>query len=119
MVLKYGTSARLSLIAVAIAATVLKAYVLAQCWTWFVVPLGIVAIGKAHVYGLACLSAVATYQAHPVNDEHIATLAADRERNATPHETSLWWISQAINATAPTLVLWLFAFAAHVVMGWQ
>ena len=41
-------------------APVLRGYVLHELWAWFLVPLGLPIIGKAHAYGIAILLWLAT-----------------------------------------------------------
>lgn len=41
---------------------ILGAYIVMLMWSWFVVPLGAVAIGKAHAYGINCLAKALTWR---------------------------------------------------------
>lgn len=51
------------------------AYVVTILWAWFVVPLGLPVIGKAHAYGLVVLVALIRARA-PRKDEASASIAA-------------------------------------------
>jgi hypothetical protein len=50
--------------------TMFSAYVLTCLWAWFVVPLGVVAIGKAHAFGLSTM--ISLLRAKPVDNERDA-----------------------------------------------
>lgn len=43
------------------AAGVLGAFVLVQLWAWFMLPLGVPAIGVAHAYGIGVIATFLTY----------------------------------------------------------
>lgn len=48
----------------------LKGFVLCQTWAWFMVPLGVVAIGQAHAYGLATMATLFIYTgSHSANND--------------------------------------------------
>lgn len=117
MVLKYGFTARAVVLALIPTSALLRAHVLAQCWTWFVAPFGGAAIGKAHVYGLSLMVAFATLKVSETRAEDIATMAADREQEATSREASIWVGGKIVELYAYTLVFWLFAYIAHEFMG--
>ncbi len=42
----------------------LRALVLAQAWTWFVVPLGFPVLGTSHAFGVAIVASLLTHQSH-------------------------------------------------------
>lgn len=58
----YGTMAVLGTMVVL---TLLRALVLRDLWTWFVVPLGVPGIGLAHAVGISTIVAYLTYQRQP------------------------------------------------------
>ena len=56
--------------------TVLNAFVLTQMWAWFIVPLGVVAIGMAHAWGLAIIIMWITDHNTQKNDDEFVVVMA-------------------------------------------
>lgn len=57
---------------------ILGAYVLKTLWWWFVVPLGVPAVGMAHAYGLSTIVALMRYTDWKAVNEGKALLAVAR-----------------------------------------
>lgn len=86
--LSYSYGVHALSIALLAVGSVIRAYVLAQCWKWFAVPLGTPSIGMAHAYGLAMLALLATYM-WPTTDRDIIE-AASGKREAGSDESAAY-----------------------------
>jgi type IV secretory pathway TrbL component len=82
----------------------LNAYTLAYLWLWFVVPLGVPAIGMAHALGILCLKGFLT--------SHLATFKHDEE-DVT--KSKLMWTKTARNIGVPFACL-AFGYIYHSFM---
>jgi hypothetical protein len=54
----------------AILATILSGFVLTQLWAWFIVPLGVPAIGIAHGIGLSLVASMLTLRTNATTVDH-------------------------------------------------
>jgi hypothetical protein len=86
-------------------ATLFRAYVLRDLWEWFVVPLGMPAIGLAHAVGISSIVGYLTQQ------------AKDRDKDDSNKDTT----ADLIHAVAAAIIYPLFAWGigaiAHSYMG--
>jgi hypothetical protein len=78
------------------------AYVLTVMWGWFIVPLGLHAIGKAHAYGLVVLVGMLKARA-PKKGEQSAPIAATLVFSALGPAVSLLcgWIAHSLMGGTP------------------
>ena len=86
--LSYSFGVHALSIALLAVGSLIRAYVLAQCWRWFAVPLGAPSIGMAHAYGLAMLALFATYM-WPTTDRDIIESAGGK-READSDESAAY-----------------------------
>lgn len=114
--LSYGWKANLVALAVTPPAVLLRAYVTAAMWAWFVVPFGLPALGLAHAWGLWYLVNLMTAAIPPVKDKEIVDADGAVKREATPSEARLWVVSRLAGAVAPSLLALLFGYVAHYLM---
>lgn len=117
MRLNYGFWVRAFLMVFMVPSAFLRAHVLAQSWQWFVVPLGVAMLGKAHIYGLAMLAFGATYQIASPKDKEIAESAAARERDATSAEKRTYVAIIMAQSISLSLILWGSSYILHLIMG--
>jgi hypothetical protein len=115
MNIRYGVKTHAFLILCAVPAALLNGYALATLWQWFVVPLGLPAIGFAHAYGLGQIASLATLNVPPVKDRDVAD-AAGVESDATKSERSAYVSLQLLYQFLPSLLALLFGYVAHVAM---
>jgi multisubunit Na+/H+ antiporter MnhB subunit len=59
----------LGIIVLVIGAAVLNGFMLSYMWQWFVVPLGVRAIGVPQAVGIAIICSIVTYREQPKNSE--------------------------------------------------
>lgn len=112
MNLNYGGKVSAMLLTMAVPAGILRGFVLATMWRWFVVPLGVAQIGLAQAYGIATLAQFATIS--------LAVKPADvmaDDRDATDAERSRYIVRNAINTFLYPLIALLFGYIAHELMG--
>lgn len=115
--LKYGFTTSLVLIVMAVPASVLRGYVIATAWAWFVVPLGSPPLGWAHAYGLSVLAQFATLTLQPVKDSDVVDAVRSDERKATQKEKGAYLISHGLRLFLFPLVALLLAWLGHKAMG--
>jgi len=116
MRLSYGFVSYMIVGALALPAAAFRAYVLARCWLWFVVPLGLPVLSMAHAYGLACLTLLMTYMPPFTKDDDVKQMADSISRDASGREKFTWAWMQVMKMVAPTLATWPVAAIAHEVM---
>lgn len=93
-------------IALSVAQTIFSGYVLSEMWTWFVVPLGVTAIGLAHAVGIASLGGLfflgvgAAISAHNYESEN-------KNRDMVK-----WYVMYYFSTTVGLLNLWLMGYVA-------
>jgi hypothetical protein len=114
MSLNYGAKVYVFLLSAFVPSSILRGYVLATMWRWFVVPLGMSPLGWAHAYGLAALAQLATVTLG-VSDRDVAECV--RSRDATGEERSLYITKHLANALLVPLIMLLFGYIAHELMG--
>lgn len=113
MNLEYGFKVYATIFAAMVPSALLRGYVLATLWQWFVVPLGMPAIGWAHAYGIAALLVAATFH-YPIKDRDIAEGVESRE--ATAKERALYLTQYLAAAFIPALFALLCGYVAHEMM---
>lgn len=116
MRLSYGFWTYAILLGLLVPAALFRAYVLLQCWKWFLAPLGAPAVTHAHVYGIACVVALLTFQPVNVKDEEIAGAGETPERGATGMEKFLLVGIHIAQTAGVTSVFWILAAIAHAFM---
>src|SRR5688500_9323922 len=82
---------------------VLRAVVIHDFWSWFVVPLGVSAVSYAHALGISFAVSVVTYQSD----------ATDKEHGSDP-------IEGLFKVVVLNLFAWAFGWLVHMAMvsGW-
>lgn len=117
MSLRYGFWTYATSLAVAIPASLFKAYTLATCWMWFAVPLGLPAVGWAHAYGIGLLATLAVNTDQPIKDADIASAASVEGREATTKEARLYWLSSFFRMTLKPTITLIAAYVVHSYIG--
>ena len=112
--LSYSYGVHALSIALLAVGSVIRAYVLAQCWKWFALPLGAPSIGMAHAYGLAMLTLLATYMWPTNGREVIETASGKREADGEESATYIGLI--VAKHWLMSLFTLDFAYVAHYFM---
>lgn len=114
--LSYGFTANMVVILTAPIGWLLRAHALATLWLWFMVPLGLPAVGLAHAYGIAALANLATCYVPTLKDKDIVEIDGMSKREATTSETRIWVIYKVgTMLLVPALAL-LGGYVAHCLM---
>lgn len=114
MNLEYGFKVYATIFVAMVPSAILRGYVLATLWRWFVVPLGMPEIGKAHAYGIAALLVLITFH-YPIKDKDIA--GGYQSREATSKERAAYVTQHLVVAFVPALWALVCGYIAHELMG--
>jgi hypothetical protein len=116
MTLKYGFWTNLTVFLTTIPSGILRGYVFATLWSWFVVPLGAPAMGLAHAYGLGCLVTMATLPARLPKDKEVAAASENNERDATAKEKFIYAFTIIWQMAAVSLLTLISGYIAKCLM---